>query len=145
MSALVHNLAIPSSTRHLKKVRQFVLGHLANAGVQDAVVSEIKQAVDEACANVIEHAYRNDPEHELDLMLRIDDRQITIRIRDSGIPFDERSYKEPDVRALTKRGKAGGLGVHIMRRLMDDVQYRIKGDTNEIRLTKLRQGVLDGD
>ena len=145
MAALVHNLAIPSSTRHLKKVRQFVLGHLVNAGVKDAVVSEIKQAVDEACANVIEHAYRNDPGHELDLMLRIDARKITVRIRDSGIPFDERSYREPDVRALTKRRRSGGLGVHIMRRLMDDVQYQSTGNTNEIRLTKLRPNDLDGD
>ena len=144
MSTSIHRLAIPSSTRYLLDVRQFVRLHLGEAGVKEAVALDVKLAVDEACANVIEHAYRNDPNHKLDVILRIDAGQITVRIRDFGIPFDKKSYREPNVRALTKSGKSGGLGVRIIRRLMDKVEYSTGGQANEIRLTKHRQILLPG-
>ncbi len=144
MSTSIHRLAIPSSTRYLLDVRQFVLLHLGEAGVKETVALDVKLAVDEACANVIEHAYRNDPNHKLDVILRIDAGQITVRIRDFGIPFDKKSYREPNVRALTKSGKSGGLGVRIIRRLMDKVEYSTGGQANEILLTKHRQILLPG-
>ncbi len=110
--------------------------------MQDSVVADVRLAVDEACANVIEHAYRDNPYQEVQIALQIDLQRIHVRIVDSGISFDEEEYQEPNVVVLTKRGKSGGLGVHIMRRLMDRVEYTAGTDRNEICLIKHRPSTL---
>ena len=134
----IHTLAIPSSTRYLEDVRRFVVTHAQEANFPEDAVEQFKIAVDEACTNVIEHAYGGKDDHEVDIAIIIDPDRFTVRIRDEGEPFDQSSYHEPDLLALTKKRRGGGLGVHIIRRLMDRVEYRTRGHVNEIRMTKYR-------
>ena len=134
----IHTLAIPSSTRYLEDVRNFVVLHAQEADFPEDAVEQFKIAVDEACTNVIEHAYQGQTGHEVDIAIIVDADRFTVRIRDEGRPFDQARYHEPNLIELTKRGKSGGLGVHIIRRLMDRVEYRTRGQVNEIRMTKYR-------
>ena len=136
MATSVHKLTIPSSSHYLREVRRFVADRLVEAGVSDSAVADVRHAVDEACANIIEHAYQDNPHQEVRITLQVDKQRILVSILDSGIPFDEAAYREPNVRVLTKRRKSGGLGVHIMRRLMDHVDYTPGSDCNEICLIK---------
>ena len=138
MPRSIHTLAIPSSTRYLEAVRNFVVTHAQEADFPEDAVEQFKIAVDEACTNVIEHAYGGQAGHEVDIAIIIDADRFTVRIRDEGQPFDQSKYHEPNLIELTKKGKAGGLGVHIIRRLMDRVEYRTRGQINEIRMTKYR-------
>ena len=138
MARSIHTLAIPSSTRYLEDVRRFVVLHAREADFPADAVEQFKIAVDEACTNVIEHAYGGKTGYEVDIAIIIDADRFTVRIRDEGQPFDQANYHEPNLLELTKRGKAGGLGVHIIRRLMDRVEYRTRGQINEIRMTKYR-------
>ena len=145
MAAVIHKLSIPSSSRFLSDVRQFIVTHLLGEGVPDSIVADVRLAVDEACANIIEHAYQDNPRHELRVELHIDKQRISVTISDSGIPFNEDEYQKPDVRVLTKRRKSGGLGVHIMRRLMDRVDYTVGADQNEICLIKYLHSSLSSN
>ncbi|MFQ5571149.1 MAG: ATP-binding protein [Rhodothermales bacterium] len=138
MARSIHTLAIPSSTRYLEDVRRFVVMHAQEADFPEDAVEHFKIAVDEACTNVIEHAYGGQSDREVDIAIIIDADKFTIRIRDKGLPFDQSTYQEPDLLELTRHRKGGGLGVHIIRRLMDRVEYRKRGRVNEIRLTKYR-------
>ena len=138
MARSIHTLAIPSSTRYLEDVRNLVVMHAQEADFPEDTVEQFKIAVDEACTNVIEHAYGGQTGHEVDIAIIIDADRFTVRIRDEGQPFDQSHYHEPNLLKLTKLGKAGGLGVHIIRRLMDRVEYRTRGQINEIRMTKYR-------
>ncbi len=138
MAATKHTLTIPSSTRYLEDVRQFVSKHAAAAEFSDSVVEQLKIAVDEACTNVIEHAYRGEGEHALDIAILISKDKLTVRIRDHGRAFDERNYAEPNLIEYARSRKAGGLGVHLMRRLMDRVEFKTRGDVNECCLVKYR-------
>jgi len=112
--------------------------HAVEAGFPDKVVSELKIAVDEACTNVIEHAYKGAENRDIDVDVIIQADRFTVRIRDEGDRFDEGAYDEPDIFAYANEGRAGGFGVHIMRRLMDRVEYRTRGKSNECCLVKYR-------
>ncbi|MBO6576438.1 MAG: ATP-binding protein [Rhodothermales bacterium] len=138
MTKRIHKLTIPSSTRYLEDVRQFVEVHAADAKFPEDTVEQLKMAVDEACANVIKHAYKGEAEHPIDIAVIVQPDRFTVRIRDEGESFDPSNYTEPDLMKFARARRAGGLGVHIMRRLMDQVEYKKRGRKNECCLTKYR-------
>jgi len=131
-----YQLSIPSSTRYLEKVRRFVETHTVEAGFSLESVEQFKVAVDEACTNVIKHAYSGDETRVLDISVILEGNQCTIRIRDDGYSFKPSEYAEPNIFELAKKRHAGGFGVHIMRRLMDRVEYEYDDGINEVRLIK---------
>lgn len=141
MSRSVHTLTIPSSTRHLREVRQFVEERAAAVELDDEATEQLKLAVDEACTNIIEHAYQYDDQHEIDLAIIEEADRLVVRIRDKGEPFNPSTYSKPNIFELTRQRKGGGLGVHLMRKLTDQVDYERRGRTNEVRLTKFFQQV----
>lgn len=140
MAKSVHTLSIPSSTRYLGQVRRFVEMHARDADLADDAIEQFKIAVDEACTNIIKHAYKGDDTQQIDLAVIVEDDRVTVRIRDAGRSFQQEFYTSPDIFELAENRRAGGFGVHIMRSLMDRVEYSSSGNTNEVRLTKFRNG-----
>ena len=138
MARSTYTMKVPSSTRHLEEVRRFVASHAAAADFPEQTVEAFKLAVDEACTNVIKHAYKGKETHQIDVAVIIDTDRFTVRIQDRGEAFHPDEYQEPDIFTFARQGKSGGFGVHIMRRLMDHVEYRTRGRINEVRLTKYR-------
>ena len=142
MPNAVHSISIPSSTRHLGKVRRFVERYAIEADFPDEIINSLQLAVDEACANIIEHAYTEDQTPagsrfiDIDVIIKPD--RFIVRIRDKGRAFETNKYREPDIFRYAKTKKAGGFGVHLMRQLMDQVEYRTRGDSNECCLIKYR-------
>ena len=136
MARSTYHLTIPSSTRYLERVRRFVERHTLAAGFNEESVEQFKVAVDEACTNVIKHAYNGNESRKLDIQIIIESDRCTVCIRDEGKAFRPQEYAEPDIFKLAKRRQAGGFGVQIMRQLMDHVEYSTEGTVNEVRLTK---------
>jgi len=132
-----HTLVIPSATRYLAKVRRFITVHARKSKINETSIKELRLAVDEACSNVIEHAYLGKPNEKLHITFTIQSTQVIVQIRDRGLPFDEEAYRQPNVVELSRKRKSGGLGVDIIRRLMDQVEYITEGNRNEIKLVKL--------
>ena len=135
-ASITHTLVVPSATSYLAKVREFVAKHARQAGVHEDHINVLRLAIDEACANVIEHAYEGNPNQDVNLTLTFESERVVVRIRDRGRPFDHKSYKRPNVVELSRNRNSGGLGVDIIRRLMDTVEYTNEGGINEIRLIK---------
>jgi serine/threonine-protein kinase RsbW len=130
---------VNASTKHLAKVRNFVAKHARRAGFIDADIADIRLAVDEAYTNIIKHAYQFDDSREVDISIEIDDDLISISIYDDGEPFDMDNYEAPDVAKKIKQKKRGGVGVYLINRLMDKVEYLHNQDgLNEIRMIKKR-------
>ncbi len=145
MAQSVYKITIPSSTRYLEDVRQFVERHALQANLPEEAVEQLKVAVDEACTNVIEHAYKGESEHQIDIAVIVKPDRLTIRIRDEGESFEPEQYEEPDIFEFARRHKKGGFGVHIMRRLMDRVEYHSRGKINECSMTKYRNNDVKKD
>lgn len=134
----MHNEAIRlnSSTTNLQVIRDFVSVNARTAGFADDSVYKIQLAVDEACTNVIKHSYKNDPSQDIGISVSWDGFRLTVEITDSGLPFDPGQYHQPDLGAFIKQKKRGGLGIHLIRSLMDEVRYDRKNDKNHITLIK---------
>ena len=135
-------LQVPSSTENLALIRDFVTTVGTQAGFSAKQVAELELAVDEACANVIEHAYGKDTSKEVSVHAIVDDDEVEIRVVDTGKGFDPNAVEQRELDQLIAEGMSGGLGMRLMKRLMDEVRYEIiPGKKNELRMIKrLRKG-----
>ncbi len=130
-------LQVPSSPENLLMIRAFVAQVGEQAGLDEADVESLELAVDEACANVIEHAYANDCSQELTVQAVFDENEIRIGIVDVGRGFDPSAVPSEDLPKLVAERRSGGLGLRIIRSLMDQVRYEIEpGTKNELQMVK---------
>lgn len=129
--------AVRSTTDHLREVRTFVEAAARQFGFGDEEVANIVLAVDEACTNIIKHAYGGSATGEIHVTVVREDRSFEVQIHDTGQPFDPEAIHAPNLKQHLSEYRRGGLGVYLMRRLMDRVEYSIRpGKPNEVRLTK---------
>jgi serine/threonine-protein kinase RsbW len=118
-------------------IREFVTSVGAQAGFAPADVGNIELAVDEACANVIEHAYGSDLTKEVSVRASFDEELLQIVVADTGRGFDPRTVQEKPLGELVAQRRSGGLGMQLIKKLMDEVHYDVvPGEKNEIRLVK---------
>lgn len=130
-------LTIESRTERLIAVREFVSAAARTFGFGDEDISKIALAVDEACTNIIKHAYRFDPGGNISVTVRGRNGSFEVSIRDTGREFDPGGVPAPDMKEYLARFRRGGLGMYLMRSLMDEVSYDIlPGKRNVVRLIK---------
>lgn len=130
-------LQVPSSTENLALIREFVSSAAKQAGFDDKEVGRLELAVDEACANVIEHAYGHDVSKEVIVRARLDENEFSIDIEDTGKGFDPASVNQEELEQLISKRRTGGLGMRLMKTLMDEVRYEIEpGKKNALHMSK---------
>lgn len=130
-------LKVKSKTENLSVIRDFISTSAAEAGVAPDVVENIILAVDEACTNIIKHAYKSFPDGELIIKTKSTLSRFVISITDFGNTFKPDSIPEPDLQKYYRQKRVGGLGMYLMKTLMDDVKYvSIPGKHNEVLLSK---------
>lgn len=130
-------LIVQSRTENLSSIRDFIASSAREAGITEDVVENIILAVDEACSNIIKHAYKLNPEGEIIIELDLKDDKFKVTIQDHGVSFEPDSVPEPDLQKYYRQRRVGGLGMYLMKSLMDDVQYiSVPGKYNRVLLTK---------
>ncbi len=130
-------MKIQSRTDQLSGVREFISAQAREFGFDDASAEKIALAVDEACTNIIKHSYTFASDKEIELRVSGADGEFEILITDHGKAFDPDAVQMPDMKEYLSHYKRGGLGMYLMRSLMDKVEYRIfPGKKNEVRLVK---------
>ena len=124
----------------LDEIREFV-GDIARAGGFDAKdVYNIQLAADEAASNIIEHAYEGMSNGLLELSCGVKGSTITIILVDHGESFDPSEIPMPDLKADLSERKIGGLGIFLMRKLMDEVHYETRPNkSNVLTMTKRKR------
>jgi serine/threonine-protein kinase RsbW len=131
------NLQITSQTNNLMLVRDFISDAAKNFGFDEENVNKITLAVDEACTNIIKHAYNYQPDKPISLTVFMDDKKFIVIIKDNGKYFKPESVIIPNVKEHVRQYKVGGLGIYLMKSLMDEVKYKINpGNQNEVTLIK---------
>lgn len=131
------SINIESKTERLIAVRDFVSAAAQEFGFSDEEISKIALAVDEACTNVIKHAYKFDPAKKITVTVKRGDGAFEVSIRDTGKQFNPAGVQTPDMKEYLSHFRRGGLGVYLMKTLMDKVEYNFApGQPNEVRLIK---------
>lgn len=133
-------LNVPSSTENLALIRDFVSNICSRAGFDEKETAQLALAVDEACANVIEHAYGLEAAHEVTVRIFVEDDEIDFVVIDNGKGFNPGNVRQDEIEELIEQRKSGGLGLRLIRTIMDDVRYQIiAGEKNELRMVKKRK------
>lgn len=133
-----YQMTVQASTKHLAKVRNFVAHHAAAFGLDQEKVDDIRLAVDEAYTNIIKHAYKSNSNSSVEIRLGYNNAKFWVTLQDTGRAFNPDTYQKPNIRRRIKQKKRGGIGVYLIRELMDKVEYSTKDAINSIRMTKIK-------
>jgi serine/threonine-protein kinase RsbW len=132
--------SFPGRFDSLAAIGEYVTRAAEAAGLDARSVEGVELAVDEACSNIIEHAYGGEGRGDIEVTYRIDGDGLTVLLRDYGQPFDPDSVPEPDLQAPLEDRDAGGLGLHFIRQLMDQVRFEFTaGSGNVLTMVKRRE------
>jgi anti-anti-sigma factor len=114
-----------------------VLNRLAErARLPSDTMSQIRIVCDEVLANVIAHGFPDEAEHEIEVSVEMAGRRLVLTVSDDGVPFDPLAVPPPDTNQPLEQRPIGGLGIHLVRHLVDDVTYERRGGRNVLTLVK---------
>lgn len=131
-------LRIPAEEANLAQVREFITEIASSLGFDAKDINSIKLAVDEGCTNIIRHAYRGVENGFIDILAAVNPTSVSFVLIDQGKSFDFKRASDPNLQTYMRIGKKGGLGIFLMKKLMDDVEYHVTNRGNELWLTKNR-------
>ena len=122
---------------NLKGVRDFIRNTLKDHGVPDLQISELVLALDEMCSNLMIHSHRCNPEElfELQIIFKKGD-PLVFEIIDDGNTFDINQFAEPELGNLVHEKRKGGLGIRLVKSIMDKIEYQNRSGKNVCRLIK---------
>ena len=121
-------------------ISEFVARAAEAAGLDARAVYQVELAVDEACSNIVEHAYGGEGHGDIEVTCRINSDGLTVMLRDYGRPFDPTGVAPPDLHASLEDRDLGGLGLYFMRQLMDEVHFEFTPDSgNLLTMVKRKQ------
>lgn len=136
-NSIEKELKVKSTTDNLERIREFIKTVSAQSGFSDDVIDKISLAVDEACTNIIKHAYKNSPNGDIVINAKLFDNKLTVSITDFGLDFNPDTVPVPDIKKYYQQHKVGGLGIYLMKKLMDEVKYNPSVDNkNQVVLVK---------
>jgi anti-sigma regulatory factor (Ser/Thr protein kinase) len=131
---ILSRIKLPAKLENLERLIEFVSASANEQGIDRKRIVEIEISTEEALVNIFNYAYQN-TDGDVSVVCKSDDNdKFIIEIEDSGIPFDLLSLKEPDTNLDISERKIGGLGIFLIRKLMDDIQYRREDDRNVLTL-----------
>jgi anti-sigma regulatory factor (Ser/Thr protein kinase) len=131
-------IRLPARLENLEKLIDFAIRVLRKGGVGERTVSDLHLAVDEACTNCCSYAYPDDESGEIELACRIDPEEISITIRDWGRPFNPLENPPPDLTLDLDDRPIGGLGIFLLKKFADRVDYRREKGANVLTIVKKR-------
>lgn len=140
-----NHLTVPGRYDQVRLICDFVAEGARLAHFDDKTIFHIELACDEACTNIIEHAYGGEEQGNIEATWQIDSQQFVITLADTGRPFDPDSVPEPmtpdAASGKLDELKVGGLGLHFMKKLMDEVHFAFTTEKgNQLIMTKYLRG-----
>ena len=134
---LKDRLVVTNDTKHLIVVRDFISRLIRQSRLDRQEENKIILAVDEAVTNIIEHGYDEGADGSIEIEVEAAESHFQIVIRDTGRVFNPESIPNPDMKEHVQRGHKKGLGIFLMRQIMDEVRYKFRdGVKNELTLVK---------
>lgn len=125
---------------NLNQIREFVARAAQDSGLEEREIYAAQLAVDEAASNIIEHAYAGQEGGEIEVTCHLRPDGLMVILRDHGRPFDPNQVRKPNLSSKLSRRSVGGLGVHIIYQLMDEIHYQTDPDGGNVLTLFKRKG-----
>jgi len=129
-------LSLKNDPAEIARLAPMVAEFCAHHTLAESTAAQLTLVLDEAITNIISYAYDDAGEHEIAVRISIASGTLTVELVDDGRPFDPVRVAPPDLTAPLAERAIGGLGIHLMRRLTDDIRYRREGARNHLVLAK---------
>jgi anti-anti-sigma factor len=126
----------PARLDQLCSIAEFITTAARQRHMGERDVFAVQMAVDEAVTNIMTHGYADQPDGNLHLACWQEGDDLVIEIRDRGRPFDPDEVPEPDLHTPLEDRQEGGLGIFLMRRMMDRVEFTREGDDNVLTMAR---------
>jgi sigma-B regulation protein RsbU (phosphoserine phosphatase) len=131
-----HHLTLHSDVEQIALLPEFVEAVAGEAQLDHEAIFNLNLALEEAVSNVIMYAYPDGKDGVVDIEAIVDGKRVSFVVTDSGTPFDPTSKEHIDINAKMDERPIGGLGIHLVRTIMDTVNYERKGENNILIMTK---------
>lgn len=113
-----------TKTENLESIRKFIFKNSTKFGFNEYKAEELVLAVDEACTNLIKHAYKSDSQSSITIEIKSNRTNLIVNIIDNSPAFDPRYVKDPNMIEYRDEYRKGGLGIFIMKSLVDSIDYK---------------------
>jgi len=100
------------------------------------ITMNVNLAMEEALSNIIFYAFPDKNKHEIKILISLSKSKLTIQITDDGVPFNPLSHDSPDITLHAKERPVGGLGIFLISKIMDDMNYARRKNQNILTLNK---------
>ena len=130
-------LEVKAKLENLAVIDDFLTESMQKLGMKEEEIVQVRLAVNEACTNIIQHAYSGESEKSIVILCSMSGNDLVIEIRDWGKSFDPEAVPQPDITSELFERKEGGVGIFLMKQMMNDVRYIFhRGRYNELRMIK---------
>ena len=134
---LKRHLKIENEIGQISRLSKFITDIVKARKLDEDLAMNINLAMEEAVTNSIMYAYPEGTKGEIEIEARVDDEKIEFTISDNGMEFDPTARPEPDINAGAEERPIGGLGIFLVRKIMDSVTYKRDKDVNILNLVKI--------
>jgi serine/threonine-protein kinase RsbW len=133
-------LTFPGRYDSLVRIAEFVRQAAKEADLDSFAIYAVETAVDEACTNIIEHAYHGENLGDIECSVNIDEDGLTITLRDRGLPFNPSHVPQPNLDAPLEDRESHGLGLFFMHQMMDEIHFGFEpGRGNILTMVKRKE------
>ena len=133
--SLQRSITLPNDIATITQLSEFVETVCEEKGLDMALTMNLNLALEEAVVNVMSYAYP-DSQGDVKVDIMIDDQKVVSILTDSGIPFDPTQKGDVDTTLPAEERPIGGLGIHLVKQIMDKVSYQYVGNQNILTLEK---------
>jgi sigma-B regulation protein RsbU (phosphoserine phosphatase) len=129
----------PAALENIREISEFIFESALQLGCPSKKARQLELATEEIVTNIVEHAYPTDNHHRGEIRVFMNNHvsKMTLEFTDMGAPFNPlEDAPEPDITAGVPDRKVGGLGVFMVKRLVDEISYRRDADSNVLTLVK---------
>ena len=132
----VQKITLPAVVDSIEKVTEFVNDRLQKSNIPQKIQTQIDVVIDELMSNVTKFAYRDGKNGDISVEMEVNEEEIAMTFRDSGVPFNPLEQADPDVNAPLEQRKIGGLGLFLVRKTMDKLNYVYENGQNVLTVIK---------
>lgn len=131
-----HRLHIACQTSALSELRAFLQHSLVGVSLSEIEKHQVTLAVEEVCANLIIHSHGCNPQDFIQLEIKDSPQKLIFEISDQGKAFNILTYEAPDLKKVMVEKRKGGLGIILVKKIMDEIEFESENGTNTCRLIK---------
>jgi serine/threonine-protein kinase RsbW len=129
-------IVLPNQLTELERVAREIEAFGEAHGIAPNLIFHVKVALDEILTNVISYGYPEGGEHMITVRLALKAAELVIEVEDDGRPFNPLTVAPPDLEESPEERPIGGLGLHLVRKMMDRLEYRREQDKNLLVMIK---------